>query len=166
MFGRLTDGMLDPVEVTPMPGRGGQGALTAEPPLAGRLRLIILRMSRRLRREKVGEITPSQLSALTSISVSDGPSLGELATSERIAPPSMTRIVVRLEEDGLVRRRHDIADRRVSRLQITPAGEALLAETRSRRDAYLAVRLQRLDDDERETVARALPILERILADD
>lgn len=140
--------------------------MTDDPPLASRLRLVILRMARRLRQEKVGEITPSQLSALASIYVSDGLSLGELATSERIAPPSMTRIVVRLEEDGLVRRRADAVDRRVSRLEITPTGAALLAEIRNRRDAYLTVRLQSLDDHERDIVAQALPILERILADD
>lgn len=138
-----------------------------EPPsLSSHLRLVILRMSRRLRQQSVGDVTASQMSALASIYLAGAASLGELAATERIAPPSMTRIVARLEEQGFVRRRHDSTDRRVSRLEITPSGEALLAETQSRRDAYLAERLQSLSDEEREIVNRALPIFERIIADD
>jgi DNA-binding MarR family transcriptional regulator len=136
------------------------------PSLSSHLRLVILRMSRRLRQESVGDVTASQMSALSSINLSGGASLGELAATERIAPPSMTRIVARLEEQGFVHRRPDEADRRVSRLEITPTGEALLAETRSRRDAYLAERLQRLSEEDRETVRRALPIFERLIAED
>ena len=123
-------------------------------------------MSRRLRQESGGEITASQMSALASIARAGHASLGELAATERIAPPSMTRIVARLEDQDLVRRRHDSVDRRVSRLEITTQGEALLSETRSRRDASLAGRLQGLSDEERHIVARALPIFERIIADD
>jgi DNA-binding MarR family transcriptional regulator len=136
------------------------------PSLSSHLRLVILRMSRRLRQESVGDVTASQMSALSSINMSGGASLGALAAVERIAPPSMTRIVARLEEQGFVRRRPDEVDRRVSRLEITPAGEALLAETRSRRDAYLAERLQRLSEEDRETIRRALPIFERLIAED
>lgn len=137
-----------------------------ESSLTSRLRLTILRMSRRLRQEAVGDVTASQQSALASIKHSHAPSLGELAAIERIAPPSMTRIVARLEEDGMVRRRPDEADRRVSRLELTEAGEALLEEIRSRRDAYLADRLRRLSDDELEVINQALPLFERLIADD
>jgi DNA-binding MarR family transcriptional regulator len=147
-------------------GPGGGPVGSEEQSLTSRLRLTILRMSRRLRQEAVGDVTASQQSALASIRLSDAPSLGELAAIERIAPPSMTRIVARLEEQGLVRRRPDVADRRVSRLEITEAGEALLAEIRSRRDAYLADRLRRLSKDELETISQALPLFERLIADE
>ncbi len=168
------------MDVTPAPSTGGRRSpdldsspvldsspdLDEAPSLSSHLRLVILRMSRRLRQESVGEVTASQMSALASIYRAGAASLGELAATERIAPPSMTRIVARLEEQSFVRRRHDPTDRRVSRLEITPTGEALIAETRSRRDAYLAERLQGLSVEEREIVNRALPIFERIIADD
>lgn len=156
------------MDVTAPSGPSGRPhSADADPPsLSSHLRLVILRMSRRLRQESVGDITASQMSALASISLAGDASLGELAATERVAPPSMTRIVGRLEEQGLVRRRHDVADRRVSRLEMTPVGERLLAATRSRRDAYLAERLQSLSDEEREIVNRALPIFERIIADE
>lgn len=135
-------------------------------PLASQLRLAVLRLSRRLRQQAVGEITPSQLSALASVATHGELSLGSLASLERIAPPSMTRIAARLEERGLVIRRSDDADRRVARVAISDAGQAVLDETRNRRDAYLAVRIQELSEEEREVLARAVPLLERLAAED
>ncbi len=132
--------------------------------LPSQLRLAVLRLSRRLRQENAGDVTPSQFSALASVYIHGEVSLGELAAIERIAPPSMTRIAGRLEEQGLVARVADSGDRRVSRLAITPEGEALLAETRNRRDAYLANRLQALTEKERNDLVKAIPLLERLVA--
>ncbi len=84
---------------------------------------------------------------------------------ERISPPSMTRISTCLEERGLVVRTVDAADRRVARLAITESGQLLLKQTRTRRDAYLALRLQALSPTELETLTEALPILERLVGE-
>jgi DNA-binding MarR family transcriptional regulator len=133
--------------------------------LPSQIRLAVMRLSRRLRQQSVGDITQSQLSALASLD-RDGPlSLGDLADIERVAPPSMTRIATHLEERGLVARAVDPTDRRVARVAITPAGRDLLKETRTRRDAYLATRLRALSREEREILARALPVLERLARD-
>ncbi|HET9689986.1 MAG TPA: MarR family transcriptional regulator [Acidimicrobiales bacterium] len=141
----------------------GSEAATALP---SQLRLAVLRLSRRLRQEAVGQTTPSQLSALTSVAKHGELSLGELAAIERVAPPSMTRIAGRLEEQGLVARRTDSADRRVAKIAVTDAGLDLLTETRNRRDAFLAVRMAELSDDEREAIAAAVPVLERLARND
>jgi DNA-binding MarR family transcriptional regulator len=130
------------------------------------LRLAILRLSRRLRQQAVGDITASQLSALHAIAKYGELSLGELATIERIAPPSMTRIAARLEEGGLVHRRVDASDRRVARVAVTEAGRAILDETRTRRDAYLAARIASLSADEQRLLAQALPLLERLAVEE
>lgn len=129
-------------------------------PLQSQLRLVVLRLSRRLRQQAAGDVTASQLSALASIASRGELSLGELAAIERIAPPSMTRIAARLEERGFVARRVDDADRRVARVVVTPQGLEVLAETRSRRDAYLAAGVQALTEDQQEVLARAIPVLE------
>ncbi len=134
--------------------------------LPSQLRLAVLRLSRRLRQEAMGQITPSQISALASIAKHGELSLGELAAIERVAPPSMTRIAARLEENGMVGRRADVSDRRVARLVITEAGRALLEETKTRRDLFLADRLNELSESEREVVARAVPLLERLISDE
>ena len=121
-----------------------------------------MRLARRLRQESVGDITQSQLSALSVVDREGPLSLGELADIERVAPPSMTRIAARLEEQGWVVRTVDTTDRRVARLRISDSGRALLKETRTRRDAYLATRLRGLPVDDLEVLGRALPLLERL----
>jgi DNA-binding MarR family transcriptional regulator len=130
--------------------------------LPAELRVSILRLSRRLRQESAGQITASQLSALGAVAFRGEISLGELASIERVAPPSMTRIASRLEEMGLVARVADANDRRVARLVITPVGEELLQETRTRRDAFLAERIQHLTEAERHQLACAIPLLEKL----
>ncbi|MHB1536747.1 MAG: MarR family winged helix-turn-helix transcriptional regulator [Acidimicrobiales bacterium] len=134
--------------------------------LHSQLRLVVLRLSRRLRQQAVGQITASQLSALSAVGSRRELTLGELAAIEQIAPPSMTRIASRLEEQGLLERRADATDRRVARVVITAAGERLLQETRTRRDAYLAQRLQRFSPEERDVLARAIPLLERLACEE
>ncbi len=140
-------------------------AATTAPTLESQLRLVVLRLSRRLRQQTAGDVTPSQLSALSTIAKHGEVSLGELAAIERIAPPSMTRIAARLEEQGLVERRVDATDRRVARVAVSPAGESLLDETRTRRDAFLAARLQEFSPEEQALLARSVPLLERLASE-
>jgi DNA-binding MarR family transcriptional regulator len=140
--------------------------LTTTSGLPSQLRLAVMRLGRRLRQEAVGDITASQLSALATVERRGPLSLGELAEVERVAPPSMTRIAARLEERGLVVRTVDAADRRVARMAISESGERLLNLTRTRRDAYLARRLQALTAGERDILIRALPLLERLIGDE
>jgi len=49
------------------------------------------------------------------------------------APPSVTKVVTKLEAAGLVRRHPDATDRRVVRVSTTADGNALLARIRQRR---------------------------------
>jgi DNA-binding MarR family transcriptional regulator len=136
--------------------------VTATISLSSQMRLAVMRLSRRLRQQSVGDITQSQLSALATVERVGDLSLGELAEIERVAPPSMTRIAARLEERGLLARTADVTDRRVARVAITSEGRELLEETRTRRDAYLATRLAAMSPEEHEVLVRALPLLERL----
>ena len=92
--------------------------------------------------------------------------LGELAAVEQVQPPSMTRIVARLDEWGYATRLVDPSDRRVAHVAITDDGRELLARSRTRKDAFLAQRVARLTDDERAQLDAALPILEHLLDDE
>lgn len=134
--------------------------------VASGLRLAVNRLARRLRQQAAGQITASQLSALSSVAVKGPVSLGELAAIEQIAPPSMTRIAARLEEAGWVERKPDAGDRRVARVAITAAGAELLAESRSRRDLFLAERLSRFSGDELAALEAAVPLLARLAGED
>lgn len=111
-------------------------------------------------------MTPSQLSALSAVAKRGEVTLGELAAIERIAPPSMTRIAARLEDQGWLERHVDSSDRRVARVAVSPAGQALLDETRTRRDAYLSARIRGFTEEECAALARAVPLLERLASED
>lgn len=133
------------------------------PALPSRLRMVVTRLARRLRQQGESAASPTQLAALATIE-RDGPlTLGTLAAIERVRPPTITAAVGRLEEQGLVHRRIDARDRRVARVAITSHGRRLLAESRSRKTAYLEQQLAALSADERATLAQAATILERVL---
>lgn len=134
--------------------------------LAARLRLAVMRLARLLRQQVDGPGTPSQISALHSVERLQPVTLGDLAAVERVQPPTMTRIVAALEEQGLVVREVDADDRRIARLSLTAGGKRLLERSRTRKTAYLAARIRSLGADERETLARAAEILERMVAEE
>jgi DNA-binding MarR family transcriptional regulator len=137
-----------------------------EAEIAARLRVSATRLARRLRKESTGELTPSQMSALVAISTHGPLTLGELADHERVAPPSITKAVAKLEADGLVVREPDERDRRVSRVSTTRAAESLLAENRKRKTAWLTTRIRELDPVEQARLADALDVLDRLTATD
>ena len=139
---------------------------TSQTELAARLRLAIARTARRLRQEAGEELSPTQTAALSTIDRHGPLTPSELAARERIQRPTVTRIVARLEEQGLVQRTRDPEDGRSSLVALSPAGRALLAHRRARRDAYLARRLRELDAEERATLERAAAILERLLEEE
>jgi DNA-binding MarR family transcriptional regulator len=131
--------------------------------LAARLRLAVTRLSRRLRHQGEAGISASQLSALATVDRAGPMTLGDLAGAEQVQPPSMTRIVARLEEAGLVDRRASEQDRRVARVRVTTAGRQLLQRSRTRKDAYLARRLEILEPADRALMGEAVAVLEQLL---
>jgi DNA-binding MarR family transcriptional regulator len=134
--------------------------------LATRLRLGITRTARRLRQEAGGDLSPTLTAALATIARHGPLTPSELAARERVQRPTATRLLARLEAPGLVARTADPLDRRSSLVAVTPDGEALLAELRTRKDAYLARRLRALSPEDRATLHRASGILERLLEDE
>jgi DNA-binding MarR family transcriptional regulator len=130
--------------------------------MAARLRVSATRLARLLRRQGDTGLSPSQISALTSVELHGPLTLGALADHERVAPPTITRVVAKLEEAGLVARRPDARDRRVVQVSVTPAGEALLAAVRARKDLWLAERLADLGDEDRARLAAALDVIDRL----
>jgi DNA-binding MarR family transcriptional regulator len=133
--------------------------------LATELRLVVGRLQRRLRQQSIGELTPSQLSALTSVEKHGPVLLGELARIEAVAPPTLTKIVGRLEELALVARQPNPADARSSHLTITASGTARLAQVRRERTAWLHERLAALTAEDRKALVAAVPVLARLLED-
>ena len=137
---------------------------SADQELAARLRHALARSARRLRQEAGTGLSPSLLAALTTIEGHGPLTPSELAARERVQRPTVTRIVFRLEQAGLVTRAADPADGRSSLITVTPAGRALLAAARTRKDAFLSERLDALAPEDRATLERAAALLEDMLA--
>lgn len=131
--------------------------------MAGRLRLSATRLARRLRQESGAGLTPSQLSALAVIDKRGPLTLGHLAEIERVAPPSVTKLVAKLVAQGLVRRSVDPEDRRITHVAATEEGAALMAESRRRKAAWLASRIEALDEDQKRRLADALDVLDALV---
>lgn len=107
-------------------------------------------------------IGPAQLSAL-SVLVFAGPrTLGELAAAEQVKPPTMSRIVQALVEQGLADRVSSPQDRRAVRIAATGRGRKLLLAGRDRRVQALAKRLGKLGDEELRVLAKAAKLLAEI----
>ena len=134
--------------------------------VANGLRPALLHLSRRLRKElgPLG-ITGGQASLLWAIKSNPGIGVRELAAGEGVSPPAMTAYVDRLEAAGLVARRRSERDRRRVELALTDEGVRVLRSARSRRTAWLAAQLKRLEPEELEAVEAALPALRKLLED-
>lgn len=134
--------------------------------VAARLRLSATRLARRLRQQAGTGHTPSQLSALATIDHHGPLTLGALAEHERVAPPSITKVLAKLEADGLVERATDADDRRVQRVSTTKAGRDLIAETRRRKTTWLTARIRELPADEQARLVAALDVLDHLSVQD
>src|SRR5438477_12725062 len=69
-------------------------------PLAQSLRLAVMRLARRLRQQSEADMTPSMLSALSTIERYGPMTLRALAAHERVQPPTATSVLGRLESAG------------------------------------------------------------------
>ncbi|MET0143421.1 MAG: MarR family transcriptional regulator [Ilumatobacteraceae bacterium] len=133
--------------------------------LASALRVGIMRLARRLRLERDSDaLTPNQFAVLGNLKRIGPMTVGELATAERVKPPSMTRTVADLEHAGLVVRRPHHRDRRQVVVELTAAAQLVIDAERRRRDAWLAQRLDALDPAELALLEQVAPLLERIAA--
>jgi DNA-binding MarR family transcriptional regulator len=122
-----------------------------------------MRLSRRMRQERddVG-LSATHIAALATLERHGPLPLGELAALEKVAPPSMTRVVARLTESGLVDRERHTGDRRQVFITITEQGRQLLAADRRRRDEWLSARLSELPDADRKALAAVIGVLDRL----
>src|SRR5690242_9475878 len=119
--------------------------------LASELRLSVMRLRRRLAGERHpdNELSLNQMGVLGVLMRRGAMTVGELATAEKVQPPSMTRTVSCLEESGdVVKRPHETDGRQIV-VELSAQGRVRVVADRDRRDAWLAQRLRELTPEQR-----------------
>jgi DNA-binding MarR family transcriptional regulator len=132
--------------------------------LASQLRVSVARLARRLRNERDPQ-NPLGVGAISVLGVllRHGEStIGQLAAHERVQPPSMTRTVSCLVDDGYAVRRPSETDGRSTLVDISEKGRQMLLADRRRREAWLARRLKDLTPEERDLLRQVAPLIERL----
>ena len=133
--------------------------------LADQLHSAAIHLLRQLRKEDdVSGLSAPRLSAL-SVVVFGGPvTLGQPARAEQVRPPTMTKIVTGLENDGLVERKADSSDRRLTRIVATAKGQRILVEGRARRVKSLTRAVEQLNEVELARLDRGIQVFQKLIA--
>lgn len=128
------------------------------------LRMATFRLARRLRAHRaIDSMSDAQFAVLGALHKhSDGFTLSELATHERVSAPSMNRTVNGLEEAGYLQRSSVDGDGRKVRITLTEEGVAVVRDTVAKRDAWLEDAIAELDDDEHDILVRAAEIMRKV----
>lgn len=131
--------------------------------VASALRPVLLRLARQLRREShpLG-VTGGQVALLGLIQQQPGIGVRGLATREGVSAPNISVQVRRLERAGLIERTPGTDRRRVG-FTVTSDAIRVMRVVKSRRTAWLASRLARLDSADLAAIDAVILPLERLL---
>jgi DNA-binding MarR family transcriptional regulator len=141
-----------------------ENATRTDSGLASQLRVSVVRLARRLRseREPSNELSVGAISVLGVLIRNGEQTVGQLAVHERVQPPSMTRTVNALAEEGYVIRRPSETDGRSTLVDLSAKGRETLLADRRRREAWLARELKALTPEERDLLRKVAPLIERL----
>lgn len=127
------------------------------------LALDVVRSAARLTRaaSKIPGVTYSSIAwrVLADLERDGATRVTDLAAAQRVAQPTMTALVQRVEGEGWVRRSADPGDKRATLVTITDPGVAALAAYRTGAAALIAPQLAGLDDADRAAIARAAELM-------
>lgn len=128
-----------------------------------RLRRVIGKLARLLNASSSSEdLTPTQASVLGIVAYRGPIGLAELTEIEGLNPTLVSRVVSKLDADGLMRRLPDPADQRVVQLEATDAGRQTHQRILEARTETVAKILDGLSPDVSGALVEALPALEAL----
>ncbi|HOB14653.1 MAG TPA: MarR family transcriptional regulator [Novosphingobium sp.] len=97
-------------------------------------------------------LTSPQARLLLLLHVTEGENQGFYAERLEVEPISLTRMIDRMEESGMIERRRDPADRRAWRLHLTDKSHQVIDQARTELQGLEAEMLQGFDPDQCETL--------------
>lgn len=132
--------------------------------LASDLSLAVVRLARQLRfRRPDSPVSLSQLSALATLDKEGPMTPGALAIRERVRPPSMTRVIASLAEEGFVDRCAHPDDGRQVLVSVSAAGRELIEVERRASQEWLQQRLAKFQPEQRKTLLAAADLMSAIV---
>lgn len=125
-----------------------------------------MRLRRQFMKKLLGDsdVHPGQGVCLNILARHDGISQRTLAEAMHVAPPTLSRMLRLMESGGLVERRADESDQRVTRVHLSDAGRALAEEVRAALTGHIPVAMAALAPEERAELARLLDKLSASIA--
>ena len=119
------------------------------------------RLHRRLMMQALADrgVHHGQAMCLHLLVANDDIAQRDLARAMHVTPPTLTRMLHSMEKAGLVRRRPDAADARLTRVELTDAGRAEEKEMRAAAAEYVKATIGTLSEDDRRDLARLLEAL-------
>jgi DNA-binding MarR family transcriptional regulator len=99
---------------------------------------------------------PGQLMCLRVLTANDGAAQRDLADMLHVARPTVTKMLQGMEKSGLVERRPDEADQRLTRVYLTGAGRAAEKKTSVVAADYINATIATLPEADRRELARLL----------
>lgn len=132
--------------------------------LGGELLAVVARLNRLATSRTRLPLPWAQARLLSTIEDQGEARISDLATLDHCSQPTMTTQVRRLEDAGLVSRTTDPLDARAVLIRITDKGRTVLAQARIDRAAAIDPRLAQLSSEDRQTLADAVEVIKRLLA--
>ena len=144
-------------------------AETDDLPLAEQLFETLGSLRRQVRRVAgrpwpVGDLSGSQIELVRLVRREPGIPVSDAAERLGLAANTVSTLVRRLTDAGLLQRQADPADRRVARLRVTAAARRRIEGWRDQRTVLAAGALGRLSLADRRAIRDALPAVERLVA--
>jgi MarR family transcriptional regulator, transcriptional regulator for hemolysin len=104
-------------------------------------------------------ISRAQWTVLVRLERTEGLKQSELAEILDLQPISLTRLLDRLDENGLIERRADPNDRRVNRLYLKPAARPLLKQLATLGETLMGTVLEGIEPESMERMLRDLRLV-------
>ena len=117
-------------------------------------RMLSRKLSSSLYPEFAGKLTRGQLHALMYLAEVGEPRISELASALSLDESTVTRLVDKLEADGLAERRRSSTDRRSTSVLMTEAGREIVNCAREHQRTFMTEVLRPLDPAERAEFVR------------
>ena len=112
------------------------------------------------------ELTFPQLSVISMLEKYGEQKVSELSEKMGLSDSTVSGILDRLEQKGIIRRERTKDDRRVVKISLTKKSQKFFNDFRQKKEEYFTQLLKRLSDQEIKDIIKGLEILNRVVTNE